>query len=197
MRELGILVQEKAASGRQETQTVSYIDAFKLGQVLEDLGEDRVGDELHAAQGQDHEVGRHAADVADHVVLDPVVVLKVEAQGLLAQELAKVLFVQDSARHTFQILNLLPVGVFVELDIVELFDLPVAEWVFLFIRVFAEVDRLGVQRAFVLSLGIHFGKHRSLLFVTCCCQCATRVLVCNYVCCLPVLRPSHCFCNSQ
>ena len=126
--------------GQPKTQTVSYIDALKLGQVLEDLGEDWIGDELHAAQGQDHEVGRHTADVADHVVLDPVVVLEVEAQGLLAEELTKVLFVQDSARHTFQILNLLPVGVFVELDIVELFDLPVAEWVFLLIRVFAEVD---------------------------------------------------------
>ena len=109
LRKLGILVQKKATCCRQKAQTVSYVDALKLGQVLEDLGEDGVGDELHAAQGQDHEVGRHAADVADHVVLDPVVVLEVEAQGLLAQELAKVLFVQDSARHTFQILNLLPV----------------------------------------------------------------------------------------
>ena len=169
VRELRIFVKKKLACSRQKAEAVCQVDALKFFQIFENLGEDRICDEFHATQREHHQIWCHTADVLDHVILDPVVVLKVEAQSFLTKELAQVFLVQNSAWHTFQILNFLPVWIFIKLNIVELFDFSVAKNVLLLWWVFAKVNGLRVQGAMLFSLWIHFCEHLGLFFIACSC----------------------------
>ena len=57
------MVDQEACGRWQQTDAIRHIDALKRVHVLEDLGEDWIGDELHAAKGQHLHVGRHLTNL--------------------------------------------------------------------------------------------------------------------------------------
>ena len=80
-----VIVDQEAAGSRKQSRAISQVNGLNLEHVAEDLGKDRVRDELHSAEGQHLDVRCHATHLIQHVLLEPVVVLEVEAEGLLRQ----------------------------------------------------------------------------------------------------------------
>ena len=139
------MVDQEACGRWQQTDAIRHIDALERVHVLEDLSEDRIGYELHAAERQHLHVGRHSSNLVNDVVLEPVVVLEVQAQRLRAQVLLQILFVKNRLRHAFQVSYFLPIFVRTELYIVESEDLPAAERICLRVWIVTEEGRLRVD----------------------------------------------------
>ena len=112
------MVDEQTACSRQQAKTVGQIDALNALHVLKHLCKNGVRDELHASKGEHLYIWRHPANLVNHVVLDPVVILKVQAQRLLGKVRPEILFVQNSPRLTFQVLDFLPIIILFKTDIV-------------------------------------------------------------------------------
>ena len=71
------MVNQEACGRWQQTDAICHIDTLKRMHVFEDLSEDGIGDELHAAKGQHLHVGRHSSNLVNDIILEPVVVFEV------------------------------------------------------------------------------------------------------------------------
>ena len=101
------------------------------------------------------DVRRHSPDLIKHIVFDPIVILEVQAEGLLGEILSQCFLSENSPRHSFQIFHLLPVIVLFKANVIQSLDLTLLELIFPGVWIRAKEGRLRVERSFCFSLWVH------------------------------------------